>query len=188
MTKLRQDAWSHEEDLLLKDIVLDYIQSGLTQLEAFDLVAKEVHRTPAACGFRWNKELRHQYKTEISEAKQVRHKKLNNKNKTLAGLKNSQTTQVPSAIEKTFETISKHVAKQEKQISKQLHHIDALTKEKEKLLQTIHQLETKLATVEKDYHTFISIMERARKMVVLEQPEQQSFTMDKNGNLEFIAK
>ena len=82
MTKLRQDAWSHEEDLLLKDMVINYIASGQTQLQAFDLVATELHRTPAACGFRWNKELRGRYQVEISEAKTIRHATLKNVVKT----------------------------------------------------------------------------------------------------------
>jgi prespore-specific regulator len=73
MTKLRQDASSPDEDNLLKDTVLKYIASGQTQLQAFDLVATELHRTPAACGFRWNKELRGRYQAEISEAKTIRH-------------------------------------------------------------------------------------------------------------------
>ena len=82
MTKLWQDAWSHEEDLLLKDTVINYIASGQTQLQAFDLVATELHRTPAACGFRWNKELRGRYQVEISEAKTIRHATLKNVVKT----------------------------------------------------------------------------------------------------------
>jgi len=48
----------------------------------------------------------------------------------------------------------------------------------------------KLATVEEDYRTFIQIMERARKMTVLEDQgslSSPSFKMDKNGNLEQFA-
>ncbi|GAE94123.1 prespore specific transcriptional activator RsfA [Gracilibacillus boraciitolerans JCM 21714] len=38
MAKVRQDAWSHEDDLLLAETVLRHIREGSTQLKAFDEV------------------------------------------------------------------------------------------------------------------------------------------------------
>ncbi|MBN8234340.1 RsfA family transcriptional regulator [Halobacillus kuroshimensis] len=68
----RQDAWKDDEDLLLATTVLKYIREGKTQLEAFQEVAAHLHRTPAACGFRWNATVRKQYHKEIQEAKNSR--------------------------------------------------------------------------------------------------------------------
>jgi prespore-specific regulator len=59
-----------------------------------------------------------------------------------------------------------------------------LSSENEKLLK-------ELQTIEQDYKALIEIMERARKMVVLQEEDRQQkvkFQMDKNGNLERIEK
>ncbi|MCP3026221.1 RsfA family transcriptional regulator [Halobacillus sp. A5] len=68
----RQDAWKKEEDELLADTVLQYIREGHTQLEAFQEVARQLNRTPAACGFRWNATVRKNYQKDIRQAKQER--------------------------------------------------------------------------------------------------------------------
>ncbi|MFC7320343.1 RsfA family transcriptional regulator [Halobacillus campisalis] len=68
----RQDAWKIDEDELLAHTVLQYIKEGHTQLEAFQEVARQLNRTPAACGFRWNATVRKNYQNDIREAKQER--------------------------------------------------------------------------------------------------------------------
>ncbi|MDX8044918.1 RsfA family transcriptional regulator [Gracilibacillus sp. S3-1-1] len=68
----RQDAWTNDEDLLLAETVLRFIREGKTQLEAFKEVGKQLSRTSAACGFRWNATLRKQYDDAIQLAKQNR--------------------------------------------------------------------------------------------------------------------
>lgn len=72
MLKTRQDSWTKEEDVLLAEIVLKHIREGGTQLQAFEDVGKQLSRTSAACGFRWNANVRKLYKTEIDLAKQQR--------------------------------------------------------------------------------------------------------------------
>lgn len=72
MNTTRQDAWTKDEDLLLAEIVLRYIREGKTQLEAFKEVAKQLSRTSAACGFRWNATIRKQYQHAIEFAKEAR--------------------------------------------------------------------------------------------------------------------
>lgn len=72
MKVTRQDAWSKEEDIILAETVLRYIREGKTQLEAFKEVAKELSRTSAACGFRWNASIRKQYQDAITQAKEKR--------------------------------------------------------------------------------------------------------------------
>lgn len=188
MTKLRQDAWSYEEDLLLKDTVINYIASGQTQLQAFEFIAKDVHRTPAACGFHWNKELRGRYQAEISEAKNLRHAPLQKRHQNKAGVTSNTTTDGSKEIDTLLAHLAHYTEKQQNMIRNQSKELEQLRLDNKQLEQTIHQLETKLTSVEEDYNTFISIMERARKMVVLDPTDQQTFTMDKNGNLEAVAK
>ena len=52
--KVRQDAWTDENDLLLAETVLRHVREGSTQLNAFEEVGDKLNRTSAACGFRWN--------------------------------------------------------------------------------------------------------------------------------------
>jgi RsfA family transcription factor len=72
MNAMRQDAWTDDEDIILAETVLQHIREGKTQLEAFGVVAKQLTRTPAACGFRWNAAIRKQYKDQISIVKEMR--------------------------------------------------------------------------------------------------------------------
>ncbi|WP_353948048.1 RsfA family transcriptional regulator [Sporolactobacillus sp. Y61] len=75
MTKVRQDAWSHEDDLLLAETVLRHIREGSTQLDAFEEVGDKLNRTGAACGFRWNAIVRRKYEQAIEIAKKQRKQK-----------------------------------------------------------------------------------------------------------------
>ncbi|MGA5691462.1 RsfA family transcriptional regulator [Cytobacillus pseudoceanisediminis] len=78
MIKTRQDSWSTQEDQLLAKGVLKNIREGRTQLQAFEEVGKELSRTSAACGFRWNAYIRKLYRSEIDIAKQQRKETLKN--------------------------------------------------------------------------------------------------------------
>lgn len=59
--KRRKDQWTGIDDERLAEIVIQTVQNGRTQLEAFEEAAAVLNRTKQACGFRWNKTLRHQY-------------------------------------------------------------------------------------------------------------------------------
>src|SRR5699024_1202309 len=48
------------------------IREGSTQLNAFDEVGDKLNRTSAACGFRWNAEIRNKYINAIDLAKRQR--------------------------------------------------------------------------------------------------------------------
>jgi prespore-specific regulator len=65
----RRDSWTEENDYLLAQTVLDCIRNGKTQLQAFEEVGNILGRTSAACGFRWNSEVRKQYEEELKQAK-----------------------------------------------------------------------------------------------------------------------
>ncbi len=70
--KDRQDAWTEENDLLLAETVLRHVREGSTQLNAFDEVGDALNRTSAACGFRWNAVVRHNYEKALQLAKKQR--------------------------------------------------------------------------------------------------------------------
>lgn len=68
----RKDSWDVEADLLLAQTVLQHIETGSTQLKAFEEASEKLNRSKAACGFRWNSSLRKQYEKDIEEAKRTR--------------------------------------------------------------------------------------------------------------------
>ncbi|WP_019152899.1 RsfA family transcriptional regulator [Robertmurraya massiliosenegalensis] len=196
----RQDAWSNDEDLLLAEVVLRHIREGGTQLQAFEEVGKQLTRTAAACGFRWNSYVRKQYKSGIELAKKQR-KELR---------KQAQSVAEPEESEKeiTVEASSQEVAKPKISFEDFVSTLKSLYQQFEESIDSqekIQELEKKVAfltaenenlkkelqTIEQDYKALIEIMERARKMVVLQEEDRQQkvkFQMDKNGNLERIEK
>ncbi|PKR84729.1 RsfA family transcriptional regulator [Heyndrickxia camelliae] len=70
--KSRQDAWTEENDLILAETVLRHVREGSTQLNAFEEVGDRLNRTSAACGFRWNAVVRHNYEQALQLAKKQR--------------------------------------------------------------------------------------------------------------------
>ncbi|MBP2242544.1 prespore-specific regulator [Cytobacillus eiseniae] len=85
--KVRQDAWTDENDLLLAETVLRHVREGSTQLNAFEEVGDKLDRTSAACGFRWNAVVRHQYEKALQLAKKQRKQRQRILGKEQAGKK-----------------------------------------------------------------------------------------------------
>jgi prespore-specific regulator len=206
MSPTRQDAWSQDEDLLLAEVVLRHIREGGTQLQAFEEVGKQLSRTSAACGFRWNSFVRKQYKTGIELAKKQR-KELKKQNQntdaeykedfsvvekvTFSSQDNSisleAVIQFLEGLHKKAETSSSKETALEKSNEK----IQVLEKKTYSLVAENERLTKNLKAIEEDYRSLIEIMERARKMVVLQETDRQQkvkFQMDKNGNLERVEK
>ncbi|WP_017753617.1 RsfA family transcriptional regulator [Calidifontibacillus oryziterrae] len=204
MSTLRQDAWTQDEDLILAEVVLRHIRDGSTQLAAFEEVGKRLSRTAAACGFRWNSTVRKQYESAITIAKKQRKgEKLNHIDKQTTEKQNNK--QKPSIIAQTDQTVSfedviaflssahetvestEILRKQNEELKNEL---TELQKERRNLLAQIDILNEKYTLIEEDYKALIEIMERARKMIVLQEEEGSKFKfqMDKNGNLQRINK
>ncbi|MBA2873610.1 RsfA family transcriptional regulator [Thermaerobacillus caldiproteolyticus] len=199
--KTRQDAWSHEEDLLLAETVLRYIREGRTQLAAFEEVGDQLNRTAAACGFRWNAEVRKQYVQAIELAKKQRKER----KRALEQAKKLQKTGVMQAASLTGESLNspRHATVsllpapnaitleqciaflQTLQTSD--YHAQALRTENEQLKkenaqfrQRNQELQKKLdrlheqqTTIQEDYQALVKIMERARKLVLEEEHGSQ---------------
>lgn len=213
MVKVRQDAWSHEDDLLLAETVLRHIREGSTQLNAFDEVGDKLNRTSAACGFRWNAEVRNKYINAIDLAKRQRKERKRSQIKQEKQMKLNPLADVDTSITKnitakaepirdeiTFDTVLTFLKnlKQDYYASNQSKAtIEQVEKENVRLNEELMQLEKKLKqtekqleTIQEDYQTFIQIMDRARRMTVLKDERNipsPAFRMDKNGNLEQIA-
>lgn len=261
--KIRQDAWSEENDLLLAETVLRHVREGSTQLNAFEEVGDKLNRTSAACGFRWNAVVRHQYEKALELAKKQRKQRQRMLGKDQSGKKKllysppvptlndmeafnlssnlememssfeeevdnnileenvissyqpsisdhydePLTTSVNSAASLTkgtnsldFETVLSYL---ENFRSSQLQ-LEIYKSENERLKRELaavqsrnHELENKInrmesssETIQEDYETLMKIMNRARKLVLLEEDERPAtkFKMDRNGNLEKVAE
>ncbi|MFD2213847.1 Myb-like DNA-binding domain-containing protein [Metabacillus endolithicus] len=85
--KNRHDAWTQEEDRLLAKTVVNHIKDGSTQTAAFNEISDKINRTPAACSYRWNAEVRKEYVNDIELAKK-KHKE----NKRKYNQHNNKTT------------------------------------------------------------------------------------------------
>lgn len=207
MSSTRQDAWNQDEDLYLAEVVLRHIREGSTQLLAFEEVGKQLSRTSAACGFRWNSFVRKQYKSGIELAKKQRKEQKKQVSNLVGGPQteslplNSSNESKEEKLDINFQqvldyltalnekTVSALSDKEEKQ--KHLEKVNVLEKKIYYLAAENEKLTLELQTIEKDYRSLIEIMERARKMVVLQEEDRQpkvKFQMDKNGNLERVEK
>ncbi|MFE7064380.1 RsfA family transcriptional regulator [Sutcliffiella sp. NPDC057660] len=205
MSTVRQDAWTQDEDLLLAEVVLRYIRDGGTQLTAFEEVGKKLSRTSAACGFRWNSYVRKQYKSGIELAKKQRKEikrehaaknpvpevsDFNSINEKLYASDNLTISAVISYLNH-LEQLENEYTKLKDENLQLKRQVDMLEGEVQLLGQAKLELETSMNLVEEDYRALIEIMERARKMVVLQDDEKNKkvkFQMDRNGNLERVEK
>ncbi|WP_096201407.1 RsfA family transcriptional regulator [Bacillus sp. FJAT-45350] len=200
--KVRQDAWSHEDDVLLAETVLRHIKEGSTQLLAFDEVGDELNRTSAACGFRWNAVVRLKYINQIAEAKKER-KERKRHSAYLSSTRNpTRRQQVVTSIEgldmDMIINYLQNIDNNDDTTTSLQRENDYLLRENLELLTKTKELETELeklkkdhGTIEEDYQSLIQIMNRARRMAILQEDEPLSsptFKMDKNGNLEKVAK
>lgn len=64
--------WSEEEETILVDTVLRRVREGGTQTSAFQEAAEQLGRTPEACKYRCNSQLRRQYEASLQLAKASR--------------------------------------------------------------------------------------------------------------------
>ena len=201
MVKVRQDAWMEENDILLAETVLKHVREGSTQLSAFEEVGDALNRTAAACGFRWNAVVRREYETELEDAKKERKQAMRVLGKDFKrrgrqlynptqGTEEDNKVSVPlSAL--SLDTVIAYLVR--------LHHTGAGDSESlrwrqtakianeniEKLEREIEKLRNENVTLRTDYEQFVQIMNRARRLVTLDEEDRTApiFKMEKNGNL-----
>lgn len=208
MTITRQDAWTIQDDQILAETVLKHIQTGSTQLAAFAEVAEVLQRTSAACGFRWNAEVRKRYEAEIKEAKLARRASApSGKGARTNGTRQpnaelfvtvSQHNEQPGGISDYTDQIIALAQNQKLQLSNMAKQIrwlnDQLNEKENEIARLKNELEAMRAqpsewTVTEDYKTLLSILQRARQLGVLgeEEKEKPAFRVDANGNIEMIG-
>ncbi|WP_062201251.1 RsfA family transcriptional regulator [Massilibacterium senegalense] len=204
--KVRQDAWTEENDLLLAETVLRHIREGSTQLNAFEEVGDVLNRTSAACGFRWNAVVRNDYTEAIELAKKQRkeRKRKLKQQQEVASSYPVMAPTIPVATEQPSSTMTLHdIIQFLQQLDYDSTHTTTLKVENDQLMmnnrmmqerislleQEKEKLEHDYQTIQEDYQSFMEIMERARKMVLFTEEEPKTtFRMEKNGNLEKLAK
>ena len=210
MPLTRQDAWSQDEDLLLAEVVLRNIREGGTQLKAFEEVGKQLSRTAAACGFRWNSYVRKQYKSGIELAKKQR-KEAKKQAKPVEKLEEAavqvskEAEAIPVLKEKeaniSLQEVKRYLDDLYEKAGSASGSKESLDEHKEKIRSLEKQiyylsaenekLETQLKSMEEDYRALIDIMERARKRVGQKDEEKQQkikFQVEPKGNLEKVEK
>lgn len=205
MVKMRQDAWLSENDILLAETVLRHVREGSTQLSAFEEVGDQLNRTAAACGFRWNAVVRKDYEEQLGDAKRERKqaiRMLGNGFKRRGQqlyLPTAEKTDIPQRdiplSSLTLDAVIAYLVR--------LHHnggsdmeslrwkqtAQAASKKIESLERQITTLQEENDTLRTDYDQFVQIMNRARRLVTLDDESEHTapiFTMEPNGNL--IAK
>ncbi|MET1030979.1 RsfA family transcriptional regulator [Domibacillus tundrae] len=200
--KVRQDAWSEENDLLLAETVLRHVREGSTQLKAFEEVGDTLNRTSAACGFRWNAVVRKQYEKALGLARKQRkqsyrliHKDEESRELHIV-LESTQTSQNMNDSAGSAALTMSSVIDFLQNFNSSGQDYESLRKELEAVKQAKAALETKYEelekrtlTIQEDYEAIVKIMDRARKMVVFgnEEDKGTSFKMESNGNLEKVA-
>jgi prespore-specific regulator len=68
---------------------------------------------------------------------------------------------------------------------------EELKQQNEALEKRLQKLTQQQDAVQEDYQTLVRIMDRARKLVLFDEPEDRMapiFKMDKNGNLDIVSK
>lgn len=203
MTTVRQDAWTKDEDLLLAEVVLRHIREGSTQLKAFEEVGQKLSRTAAACGFRWNSSVRKQYKTGIELAKRQRkelkkksqdvfdshqvdgEKKIKGNEAELNGILSIE--QVISFLQRLKEKEIQFDTSVD-ELKKYKEERDDLRKKLKETLEENEKMRKEINSLKDDYLALLSIMEKARKLALKEedQEEKMKFQMDINGNIDMI--
>ncbi|CCQ96394.1 conserved hypothetical protein [[Clostridium] ultunense Esp] len=197
MVANRQDAWTEEDDLLLAETVLRHIREGSTQLAAFEEVGEKMGRTAAACGFRWNSTVRKSYKEAIALAK-IQRQKLKKSRVTIRRTFSLSDQEDETLADLNMEAVIRFLKDQKavlQELTKKAHQLEGELKEKEREIGRLTEENKKMKeeyssakTVNDDYKTLLQIMERARKMVVLGEGQEETpvFKMDRNGNLERV--
>ncbi|WP_018662867.1 RsfA family transcriptional regulator [Heyndrickxia acidiproducens] len=175
MPTVRQDAWTQEEDLLLAEVVLRHIREGGTQLQAFEEAGKQMNRTAAACGFRWNSLVRKQYKAEIETAKQQRKERKQQmhekEDKEHVWTEPQPADRLDYSAFSLFDAIRilQEIALKSEQDTQQLSNVrrgaDEWKQKYEQLQQQYQDEKEKYEQLQKEYSALLSIMDKARKLV-----------------------
>jgi RsfA family transcription factor len=166
----RQDAWTEDEDLLLSEVVLRHIREGGTQLSAFKEVGRNLSRTAAACGFRWNSYVRKLHKTNIEEAKQQRKE---------SGSRMDYVSHIEAMVQENKRGVPSLAVSQESMLERAIEVLQSikngeygnnkfqrLQQENEKLRKEKAELADRLTKLEEEYVAFFEYVDKKRNVIV----------------------
>lgn len=205
MAVKRQDAWTPDDDMILAEVTLRHIREGGTQLSAFEEVAEKLGRTPAACGFRWNSSVRKKYEAAIQIAKSQRQKRNQERGRISSYHSHTEEFGMMSdsaySLDNIIRFLRQHknevneLRRQQKQLEKELEEREMqmknLERENYEMKNQLNHVQSDYRLVNDDYRTLVQIMERARKMALLDEEDSSNkakFRMEENGNLERVDK
>lgn len=202
MVKIRQDAWLKENDELLAEAVLRHVKEGSTQLNAFEEAGDALNRTAAACGFRWNAVVRKIYEKELRTAKKERKERMrvlgNTTRRRTPGIyllsnntEQGETKSIPLSSLSLDIVIAyllrlQHTGGADAEVTKWRHLANVATEKVKKLEDELAKLERENKNIREDYEQFVQIMNRARRLVTLDEEQERTapvFKMERNGNL-----
>lgn len=187
----RSDAWTADDDRKLAEIVLRHIREGSTQLNAFVESANLLGRTPAACGYRWNGVVRKHYEDGIKEAKTAKKERLSirqqAKQRRVYGpdLEDTSLDGIIRAL-KNHEREYFNLQEKSRQMEQKVLELEL---QLHKLMEENHHLRhhTGQSPLPDDSKTLLEIMDRARKILELEQQGTKSrFQLDIDSDLAAI--
>ncbi|HEU4965329.1 MAG TPA: RsfA family transcriptional regulator [Bacilli bacterium] len=188
MKTVRQDAWTAEDDQVLADLVLRQIREGGTQLQGFQEVGQLLGRTTAACGYRWNAIVRKQFHAQIEVAKAKRRVRRDVEPQAVDLEGGESTSEVQGELSWTDvlhflrsrkgeeHVLGVRLRQVEAELEGKAAEVERLEEENRELQALVRQLQADLMVVKEDYLALVSIMERARRMVVGTDDDSEPIT------------
>ncbi|MFD0587761.1 RsfA family transcriptional regulator [Paenibacillus sp. GCM10027627] len=156
MKENRRDAWNPSDDLILTEITLDHIRKGSTQLAAFEAASERLGCTAAACGFRWNDNVRKTCEESIKQAKLLR-KQNYTKTKVSVDVVHVEQHKINTTELLPILQIIELINQLQNAIIKRDNQIVVLEQE----IETLRKSEL---TMSDDYRTLLDILSRAREL------------------------
>ncbi|PWK13784.1 RsfA family transcriptional regulator [Tumebacillus permanentifrigoris] len=188
----RSDAWTADDDRKLAEIVLRHIREGSTQLNAFVESANLLGRTPAACGYRWNGVVRKHYEDGIKEAKSAKKERLSIRQQA-----KQRRVYGPDLDDTSIDGIIRALKNHEREYFNLQEKSRLLEQKVIELEIQLHQLayennnlrtQNGQSPLTEDSKTLLEIMDRARRILELEQQGngQPRFHLAEDGDLEAL--
>jgi len=191
--KTRRDAWTLDNDKLLAETVLAYVQNGRTQTAAFEDVGNQLNRTAAACGYRWNAEIRKKYVKEFEDAKKRRKELARNNERDYTKEEPQVAQHQSSSLDYTEKNDVHHLTIKDcihylSQINNQDDHLQILVENKrlreeniklnnmrQDLTKRYDQLFQRKQKIDHNYEILIRLISEAQQMSVDHLEEKQNY-------------
>ena len=187
---LRQDGWTEEDDRILAEITLRNIRDGSTQTKAFEEAGERLNRTAGACAFRWATVVKHQYQAAVDAAKrharEMKKKRMQKRNINLEQISVVLEGDTEVDLDTVIRTIKvfKQKERNYRTIMREYQRLEEenrlLRKENELLRREVNEMHKRNLQQEEDYKTLLHIVNRARKMSLIEEKQDDDYASVSN--------